>query len=74
MGVIGLQQHEQDEIFKTLSIILWLGNVIFVENDGGNAAISDPEGIMSWFRMTILKTNAFNTSRQLYCLFNGSRW
>jgi myosin-1 len=44
MGVIGLQQHEQDEIFKILSIILWLGNIIFVENDGGNAAISDPEG------------------------------
>lgn len=44
MRVIGLQQHEQDEIFKILSIVLWLGNIIFVEDDNGNAAISDPEG------------------------------
>ncbi|KAL0094988.1 P-loop containing nucleoside triphosphate hydrolase protein [Phycomyces blakesleeanus] len=41
MGVVGLQKTEQDEIFKMLSIILWLGNVIFVEDDNGNAAISD---------------------------------
>ncbi|KAL0142345.1 P-loop containing nucleoside triphosphate hydrolase protein [Mucor lusitanicus] len=41
MGVIGLQKHEQDEIFKMLAIILWLGNIVFVEDDSGNAAISD---------------------------------
>lgn len=46
MGVIGLQKHEQDEIFKTLSIILWLGNVVFVEDDSGNAVISDADGKM----------------------------
>lgn len=44
MGIIGLQKHEQDEIFKTLAIILWLGNVVFVEDDNGNAAISDTDG------------------------------
>ncbi|KAF7724587.1 class II myosin [Apophysomyces ossiformis] len=43
MGVIGLQQNEQDEIFKMLAIILWLGNTVFVEDDNGNARISDPD-------------------------------
>ncbi|KAI8979236.1 P-loop containing nucleoside triphosphate hydrolase protein [Mycotypha africana] len=41
MNVIGLQKHEQDEIFKILAIILWLGNILFVEDDNGTAAISD---------------------------------
>ncbi|KAG1177077.1 hypothetical protein G6F70_003188 [Rhizopus microsporus] len=41
MSIIGLQKEEQDEIFKILAIILWLGNVVFVEDDNGNAAISD---------------------------------
>lgn len=44
MGVIGLQQHEQDEIFKMLAVILWLGNMLFAEDDNGNAVISDPDG------------------------------
>lgn len=44
MGVIGLEKHEQDEIFKTLAIILWLGNVIFAEGEDGNAVISDGDG------------------------------
>ncbi|KAK9470285.1 P-loop containing nucleoside triphosphate hydrolase protein [Dipodascopsis tothii] len=42
MEVIGLQQAEQDDIFKILAIILWLGNVDFVENQDGNADIRDP--------------------------------
>src|SRR5262249_48963668 len=42
MRVIGLSQQEQDEIFRILAAILWLGNVTFVEDDSGNASISDP--------------------------------
>ncbi|KAK9491828.1 P-loop containing nucleoside triphosphate hydrolase protein [Lipomyces doorenjongii] len=41
MEVIGLHTTEQDEIFKILAIILWLGNVDFIENAEGNAAIRD---------------------------------
>lgn len=41
MKIIGLQQAEQDNIFRMLSAILWLGNVSFVEDDQGNAAIAD---------------------------------
>ncbi|MCJ1306590.1 class II myosin [Agyrium rufum] len=41
MKVIGLQQAEQDDIFRILAMILWIGNVHFVENNEGNAAIGD---------------------------------
>ncbi|KAI9269056.1 P-loop containing nucleoside triphosphate hydrolase protein [Phascolomyces articulosus] len=43
MDIVGLQKHEQDEIFKMLAVVLWLGNLLFVEGDDGNAAISDPD-------------------------------
>ncbi|KAI8146457.1 P-loop containing nucleoside triphosphate hydrolase protein [Fennellomyces sp. T-0311] len=43
MDIVGLQKHEQDEIFKMLAVILWLGNLLFVEDDSGNAVISDPD-------------------------------
>jgi myosin-1 len=41
MKVIGLQQAEQDDIFRMLAAVLWLGNVSFVEDKEGNAAIAD---------------------------------
>lgn len=41
MNVIGLSQNEQDNIFRMLSAILWLGNISFVENDSGNAQVTD---------------------------------
>lgn len=41
MKIIGLSQPEQDEIFRMLAAILWLGNVQFSENKEGNALIID---------------------------------
>lgn len=41
MTTVGLTQQEKDDIFRVLSAILWLGNVTFVENNEGNAAIGD---------------------------------
>ncbi|CAO3600587.1 unnamed protein product [Absidia cylindrospora] len=41
MNIIGLQKSEQDEIFKLLATVLWIGNLVFVEDDSGNAAIAD---------------------------------
>lgn len=41
MEIIGLHETEQDNIFKILAIVLWLGNLDFVENNEGNAAIRD---------------------------------
>jgi myosin-1 len=41
MKVIGLPQAEQDNIWRVLAAILWLGNITFVENEEGNAKIAD---------------------------------
>lgn len=41
MSVIGLTKPEQDQIFRMLAAILWIGNISFVENEEGNAAIRD---------------------------------
>ncbi|EGX49579.1 class II myosin, variant 2 [Orbilia oligospora] len=42
MKVIGLTQQEQDDIFRLLAAILWIGNVQFREEESGSAAIVDP--------------------------------
>jgi myosin-1 len=41
MRIIGLSNQEQNEIFRMIAVILWLGNVNFHEMDDGNSAISD---------------------------------
>ena len=42
MKVIGLSQAEQDNIFRMLAAILWLGNITFAEDDNSNSTIMDP--------------------------------
>lgn len=41
MKVIGLSQAEQDQIFRMLAAILWIGNIQFREGDDGYAAVAD---------------------------------
>ncbi|KIK49497.1 hypothetical protein CY34DRAFT_796915 [Suillus luteus UH-Slu-Lm8-n1] len=41
MRIIGLSDQEQNEIFRMLAVILWLGNVDFQEMDDGNSVVSD---------------------------------
>ncbi|KAG0668426.1 class II myosin [Maudiozyma exigua] len=41
MNVIGLSQEEQDQIFRMLAAILWIGNISFEENEEGNAQVRD---------------------------------
>ncbi|KAK3720830.1 class II myosin [Vermiconidia calcicola] len=41
MKVIGMSQQEQDQVFRMLAAILWIGNIAFKEDDQGNAAIHD---------------------------------
>ncbi|KAL9610008.1 MAG: hypothetical protein Q9167_005250 [Letrouitia subvulpina] len=41
MKIIGLSQAEQDDIFRMLATILWLGNISFVEDNSGNATVVD---------------------------------
>ncbi|ODV79024.1 myosin-5 isoform [Suhomyces tanzawaensis NRRL Y-17324] len=41
MNVIGLSPEEQDNIFRMLAAILWIGNISFGEDESGNAQIRD---------------------------------
>jgi len=41
MKIIGMTEAEQDNVFRMLSAILWLGNITFRENDEGNGEIAD---------------------------------
>ena len=41
MKIIGLSKAEQDDIFRMLAAILWVGNVTFVDNDQGGVDITD---------------------------------
>lgn len=41
MKVIGLSQAEQDEIFRMLAAILWIGNIQFGEDESGWAQVKD---------------------------------
>ncbi|KKF95148.1 Myosin-1 [Ceratocystis platani] len=41
MKIIGLSQPEQDQIFRMLSAILWIGNIQFREDPGGWAEVVD---------------------------------
>lgn len=47
MQTIGLSQEEQDNIFRMLASILWIGNISFVENESGNATVRD-EGVTNF--------------------------
>ena len=41
MKTIGLTAEEQNEIWRMLAAVLWLGNVQFSEMDDGNSTIGD---------------------------------
>ncbi len=51
MKVIGFSQEEQNEIFRLIASILYLGNVDFREDAKGQAAIVDPQGLFCLVRM-----------------------
>lgn len=41
MGTIGLSQQEQDDIFKMLAAILWIGNISFNEDENSATYVAD---------------------------------
>ncbi|KEY64244.1 hypothetical protein S7711_09037 [Stachybotrys chartarum IBT 7711] len=41
MKIIGLSQPEQDEIFRMLAAVLWIGNIQFQEDQSGYAEVID---------------------------------
>ncbi|KAF1949435.1 hypothetical protein CC80DRAFT_529420 [Byssothecium circinans] len=63
MKIIGLSQGEQDNIFRMLAAILWLGNVQFQEDDSGNAAVMDQSVID--FVAYLLEVDAAHVNKAL---------
>ncbi|GMF63563.1 unnamed protein product [[Candida] boidinii] len=41
MRTIGLTQDEQDQVFRLLSAILYIGNIRFAEDEEGNSKVQD---------------------------------
>ncbi|GLI78260.1 class II myosin [Penicillium ochrochloron] len=41
MKMIGMSEAEQDNVFRMLAAILWIGNIQFTEDDSSNASITD---------------------------------
>ncbi|ODV98605.1 hypothetical protein PACTADRAFT_48326 [Pachysolen tannophilus NRRL Y-2460] len=63
MSIIGLSQEEQDQIFRILSAILWIGNVLFVENEDANSAIGD-QGVINYIAY-LLQVDAEQLAKSL---------
>ncbi|CDW99055.1 hypothetical protein, partial [Sporisorium scitamineum] len=63
MNTIGLTADEQDNIFRMIAAILWIGNVQYVENQEGNAEISDP-GVPD-FVAYLLEVDSGNVTKAL---------
>ncbi|PYH41241.1 class I myosin myoA [Aspergillus saccharolyticus JOP 1030-1] len=63
MGVIGMSEDEQDNVFRMLAAILWIGNVTFAEDDSGNAAITDQSVVD--FVAYLLEVDAAQVNRAL---------
>lgn len=63
MEIIGLDKTEQDHIYRLLASILWIGNIDFVENDEGNAAIRDTS--VPNFVAYLLEVNAADIEKAL---------
>ena len=63
MRVIGLPDIEQDDIFRLLAAILWIGNVQFKEDGRGNATITDSQVVD--FIAYLLEVDAGQVSRAL---------
>lgn len=47
MDVIGITKQEQEDILRTVAAVLHLGNITFVEDASGNAAVADPTSMFS---------------------------
>ncbi|KAK5071793.1 class II myosin [Lithohypha guttulata] len=63
MKIIGLTKPEQDNIFRMLAAILWLGNVTFRENDQGGVDIAD-QSVVDFFAY-LLEVDAAHVNKAL---------
>ncbi|EPQ26326.1 uncharacterized protein PFL1_05975 [Pseudozyma flocculosa PF-1] len=63
MHTIGLSAAEQDNIFRMIAAILWIGNVQYVEDAEGNAQIAD--AAVPDFVAYLLEVDAGNVTKAL---------
>ncbi|KAE8228548.1 hypothetical protein CF326_g6515 [Tilletia indica] len=63
MGIIGLSADEQNNIFRMIASILWIGNITFQENKEGNAEIADQS--VSEFVAYLLEVNSEAVNKAL---------
>ncbi|KAK4897805.1 class II myosin [Elasticomyces elasticus] len=63
MSVIGMTKPEQDDIFRMLAAILWIGNVSYTENEDGNAVVADQSVID--FASYLLEVDAAHVNKAL---------
>jgi myosin I len=63
MNIIGIPQSEQDDLFRMLAAILWIGNIQFAENDEGNARITDQSTVD--FVAYLLEVDAAHVNKAL---------
>lgn len=63
MSVIGLSKSEQDNIFRMLAAILWLGNITFRDNDQGGVDITDQSVVD--FVAYLLEVESANVNKAL---------
>lgn len=45
MNVVGLTAEEQNDIFRMLAAILWIGNIQFVESEDGSGSTITDSGV-----------------------------
>lgn len=63
MKIIGLSKPEQDNIFRMLAAILWIGNLTFRENDQGGVDIADQSVVN--FVAYLLEVDAAHVNKAL---------
>ncbi|QPG77001.1 myosin I [Brettanomyces nanus] len=56
MEIIGITQDEQEQVFRLLAAILWIGNITFAEDEEGNSTINDTS--VTDFVAYLLQVNA----------------
>ncbi|KAG4302223.1 hypothetical protein PCK1_001495 [Pneumocystis canis] len=63
MKTIGLSSNDENNIFRILSIILWLGNIQFQEDQNGNAVVFD--GSVTRFIAHLMNVDAESIDKAL---------
>lgn len=45
LGTLGITEAEQDDIFRVVASVLWLGNLTFLEDNNEASTVQDKDGL-----------------------------